>query len=161
MKLGMRDGALREVAPLPARAALGASMVYHGVDKLRGQGPDQTAKFFESVGIRPGRAFAVATGIAELGAGILALAGIGTRIAAAAVVVTQAAAITKVHGKKGYANTKGGFEYNVALIAIALGLLLAGPGALSTKHWVTRRVRRRQMLPWRRFETPRVLQWLQ
>lgn len=159
--LGMRDGALREVAPLPTRAALGAAMVYHGVDKLRGKGPEQTTEFFETLGIQPGRPFAVATGIAELGAGILTLAGIGTRVAAAAVLVTQATAIAKVHGKRGYSNTRGGFEYNAALIAIALGLLLGGPDKLSTKHLLSRKSRRRRMMLWRRMETPRALQWLQ
>jgi putative oxidoreductase len=53
---------------------------------------------------------------------------------------TQAVAIWKVHGQKGFDITKGGFEYNLALIAIALGLLVAGPGVASTHELLERRL---------------------
>lgn len=156
-----RDGALRAVAPLPARAALGTTMIYHGLDKIRGEGPKQTAQFFESVGLRPAKPLAIATGVAELGAGILALAGIGTRIAALAVLATQAGAIAKVHGKRGFAVSEGGFEYNVALMAMALGLLLGGPDRLSAKELVSRRSRPPRWMFWAKPQTPRALRWLQ
>jgi putative oxidoreductase len=120
-----------EVADLPVRLALGGSMLYHGLAKLRGDGPEQTGQMFESMGLKPGRTLARATGIAESLAGAAAILGIATRLAALAVLATQAVAIWKVHAPKGYENMKGGMEYNLALIAMALGLMARRPGAIS------------------------------
>ncbi|BDG03264.1 DoxX family protein [Anaeromyxobacter oryzae] len=130
-----------EVADLPVRLALGGSMLYHGLAKLRGEGPSQTGQMFESVGLKPGRGLALATGIAETVAGGLAILGIATRPAAIAVLVTQAVAIWKVQAPKGYDIVKGGMEYNLALIAMSLGLLATRPGAVSLHRAALRRGR--------------------
>jgi putative oxidoreductase len=123
---GRKDAGL-----VPVRAALGASMVYHGLGKLKEESRDSAGQMFEQIGIRPGKAWAIATGTAEVFAGACALLGFLTRPAALAVLVTQAVAIAKVHAKNGFDITKGGYEYNVALMAIAAGLLVAGPGMFS------------------------------
>jgi putative oxidoreductase len=125
-----------DAALIPTRAALGATMLYHGWDKLRRDHREHAARSFDSLGIRPGRFWAVATGVAEAAAGVLAIAGIYARAAAAAVLVTQAVAIAKVHGRKGFPVTKGGFEYNMTLMAIATALMLAGPGRYSVRQLV-------------------------
>jgi len=123
---GRKDAAL-----LPLRAALGSTMIYHGISKLKQERREQTGQMFEQIGLRPGKPLAVATGAAEVFAGIASVLGFLTRPAALAVLVTQAVAIAKVHRKKGFDFTKGGFEYNLALIAMALGLLITGPGGFS------------------------------
>jgi putative oxidoreductase len=128
----------KDLALIPPRAALGASMVYHGLGKLRGQGPEQAGGMFESVGIKPGKPLALATGIAEVFAGAAAIAGLWTRPAALAVLVTQAVAVGKVHSKNGFDITKGGFEYNIALMCIAATLLVAGPGLFSAHEGMER-----------------------
>ena len=133
------DARLRKEAALIApRAALGASMVYHGLGKLREGAPEQVGGFFESVGLKPGKPLAVATGLAEAFAGIGAIIGLWTRPAALAVLVTQAFAIGKVHAKNGYDVGKGGFEYNIALMCIAGALLIAGPGLFSAHEGIER-----------------------
>jgi putative oxidoreductase len=116
---------------LPIRAALGGTMIYHGLGKLKEERREPAGQMFEQVGLRPGKPLAVATGAAELFAGIATVLGFLTRPAALAVLITQAVAIAKVHGKKGFDVTQGGFEYNLALMAIAAGLLIAGPGTFS------------------------------
>lgn len=131
------------VADLPARLALGSTMLYHGLSKLRGEGPAQTGKMFEGLGIRPGRALAVATGLAETFAGAAAILGIATAPAALAVVVTQAVAIGKVHAPKGFSVMQGGMEFNLALVAMALALLADGPRTVSAHHAARRLARRR------------------
>jgi putative oxidoreductase len=118
-----------DAALLPVRAALGSSMVFHGINKLKEA--EATGQVFHGMGIRPGKQWALATGAVEVFAGVGAILGIWTRPAALAVVVTQAVAMWKVHGSKGYDLTKGGYEYNLALIAIATALLIAGPGKIS------------------------------
>jgi len=123
--------ARRDVAFVPLRAALGSTMIYHGMSKLKEESRDQAGQMFEQIGLRPGKPLAVATGAAEVFAGVASMLGFLTRPAALAVLVTQAVAIAKVHAKKGFEVTQGGFEYNLVLMAIALGLLVAGPGKLS------------------------------
>lgn len=129
-----------DLAVLPSRLALGATMAYHGAQKLTPAGISQHVGFFEQVGLKPGRPFVIATGIAEVLAGATSLLGIGTRIGAVAALVTQAGAVAKVHASKGFANTKGGFEFNLALMAMALGLLAMGPGEASARTLVRKRV---------------------
>jgi putative oxidoreductase len=121
----------KDAALLPARLALGSTMLYHGTSKLRGDGPEQTGQMFHGMGLKPGKFWATATGVAETFAGAAAILGIATRPAALAVLVTQAVAIAKVHAPKGFDIMKGGFEYNLALMGIAAALLLAGPGRVS------------------------------
>src|SRR6218665_2566777 len=72
-----------------------------------------------------------ATGWTEVGIGVLSLGVIGTRVVALAVLVTQTVAIAKVHGPNGFDSRQGGYEFNLSLIATALGLLLGGPGDVS------------------------------
>ena len=52
-------------------------------------------------------------------------------------------AIAKVHASKGFDNLKGGYEFNLSLMAAALGLLLGGPGKLSVHQAVRPRTGRR------------------
>jgi putative oxidoreductase len=141
LALEWNDARLRkEAALIPPRAALGASMVYHGMSKLREGAPEQVGGWFESIGLRPGTHLAVATGIAEVFAGVGAILGLWTRPAALAVLVTQAFAVGKVHGKNGFDITKGGFEYNIALMCMASALLIAGPGQFSAHEGIERLV---------------------
>jgi putative oxidoreductase len=127
-----------DVALTAPRAALGATMVFHGLSKLRGDAPEKIGAAFEGMGLRPGKPLALATGIAETFAGCAALLGLWTRPAALAVLVTQGVAIAKVHSKKGFDVMNGGFEFNLALMAIAAGLLIAGPGVLSAREGIER-----------------------
>ncbi len=106
-------------------------MLYHGLSKVVGNGPREHGPMFEGLGFRPGHRWALATGLAETFAGAAAVLGIATRPAALAVIVTQAVAIWKVHRPKGYSMTKGGMEYNLALIATAANMLLEAPRRVS------------------------------
>jgi putative oxidoreductase len=114
---------------------LGATMLYHGVEKLRA--PEQATAQFEGLGIKPAGFWAKATAIAEAGAGVLMLAGWLVRPAALAVLVTQAMAIRKVHGPKGFAAHRGGYEFNLGLMATAASMLLGGPGRYSLTRLLT------------------------
>lgn len=136
---------LKAAAPLPARLSLGSTMVVHGVSKLRKDNMEQMVGFFEHLGFKPGKPWVVATGVTELLAGVSAILGIGTRLTALSVLVTQAVAIAKVHASKGFDNTKGGYEFNLALCAMALELLLRGPGRVSVHSAVERRVKRKEL----------------
>jgi putative oxidoreductase len=122
----------RDAGLLAPRATLGATMLYHGVEKLRA--PEKTAGQFEKLGIKPQGFWAWATAITEAGSGVLLLAGWLVRPAALAVLVTQAMAIKTVHGTKGFATSRGGYEFNLGLMATAAAMLLGGPGRYSVSR---------------------------
>jgi putative oxidoreductase len=136
----------RDMALVGPRGTLGATMLYHGVEKLRA--PEESARQFESLGIKPSRFWSRVTALAETSAGLLMIAGWLVRPAALAVLVTQAAAIKKVHAPKGFATYRGGYEFNLGLMATAAAMLLAGPGRYSLAGLLRRAVEPRG---WRRW----------
>jgi putative oxidoreductase len=68
-------------------------------------------------------------GAGELAGGLLFAAGVFTWAGAALITITMLVAIFTVHGKNGLWSTQIGFEYNLVLIAAAIGVALSGPGA--------------------------------
>jgi len=124
-----------KVGRLLLRLVVGGLFVGHGTQKLfgwfGGQGLDATAQGFEQLGLRPGRRNAIAAGGAEAGGGALLVLGLATPLAASVLTATMLTAIYRVHAKNGPWLSNGGYEYNLVMIAAALALAEAGPGALS------------------------------
>jgi len=82
------------IAALVLRLAVGGTMIAHGWNHAFGGGRlPGTARWFESIGIRPGRVHALAATVTELGAGALLLLGLLTPLAAAGVVGTMVVAL--------------------------------------------------------------------
>jgi putative oxidoreductase len=117
------------------RLVIGLSFAAHGTQKVfgwfGGYGPKGTGGFFDSIGIKPGVLMAVLAGLAEIAGGLLFAAGLWTPLGAALIVLIMLGAIIKVHAKNGYWVTSNGYEYNLALIAIAVGVALIGAGEYS------------------------------
>ena len=132
---------------LVARTTIGLLFVGHGTQKLLGWfgggGPEGTAKFFEQVGLRPGRRHALAAGGAEAGGGLAFAMGAATPLAAAALSGVMITAIKTVHWEKGIWTSAGGYEYNLVLLVAVFGLTENGPGdwsidgLLGRKRWGT------------------------
>lgn len=114
------------------RLVVGLTLMGHGAQKLfgwfGGYGPKGTGGWMESIGMKPGVAMAVLAGLAELVGGLLFAAGLWLPVAAVLIAGTMLVAIVKVHGPNGYWTDKGGYEYNLLLIAVAVALALTGPG---------------------------------
>lgn len=115
------------------RLVIGLTFMGHGAQKLfgwfGGHGLKGTAGWLESIGVKPGVLMAFLAGAGELVGGLLFAAGFLTPVGALLIVVTMLVAIFTVHGKNGYWATESGFEYNVILIAVAIGVALTGPGS--------------------------------
>jgi putative oxidoreductase len=126
---------MEAIGILLIRMVVGLYFAAHGAQKafgwFGGGGPAGTGAFFDQIGIKPGKQMALLAGIGELLGGILFLLGLLTPLAALLIIVPMIVAIQKVHGKNGLFSDKGGIEYNLVLIAIALGITLMGPGAIS------------------------------
>jgi putative oxidoreductase len=117
------------------RTIIGGLFVGHGLQKLKGwfggPGHDGTAQMLEGLGLRPGRHHATAVGVAETAGGALLAAGLLTPLAGSMLTGVMATAIRKVHAKNGLWTTKGGYEYNLTLIAAVFAIVDGGPGRLS------------------------------
>lgn len=115
------------------RLVVGLLFMGHGAQKLfgwfGGYGLKGTGGWLESIGVKPGVLAALVAGLAELIGGALFAAGVFTPVGAALIIITMLVAIITVHGKNGLWVTANGIEYNLVLIAIAVGVALIGPGA--------------------------------
>ncbi len=124
-----------KIGRLLLRLSVGGFFFGHGAQKLfgwfDGNGLEATAEGFEAIGLHPGKANAIVAGAAEAGGGAMLALGLETPFAASVLTATMITAIESVHAKNGPWATKGGYEYNVVLIAAVLMLVEAGPGGLS------------------------------
>ncbi len=120
---------------LLVRLVVGLLFIGHGAQKLfgwfGGYGPKGTGGWMESVGIKPGVAMAVLAGLMELLGGVLFAAGLLTPLAAVLIAATMVGAIVKVHGPNGLWSTANGYEYQLVLLVVAIGVALTGAGAYS------------------------------
>ncbi|MGC6423550.1 MAG: DoxX family protein [Lentimonas sp.] len=120
---------------LPLRIGVGIVMFAHGAQKLfgwfGGYGLQGTGQFFaENLDLKPGVLMAALAGGTEFFGGLLLLAGLFTRGAAAAIAVTMAVAIITAHPSTLFASN-GGMEYPLTLLLASLALLIGGGGVLS------------------------------
>ncbi len=124
---------MMDLGLLIIRLVVGLTFVGHGAQKLfgwfGGYGLKGTGGWLESIGLKPGVTMALLAGLGELVGGLLFAAGVGTWVGALLIALTMLVAIIKVHGANGYWATQNGYEYNLVLIAVAIGVALIGPGA--------------------------------
>ncbi|WP_106402635.1 DoxX family protein [Actinocorallia populi] len=126
-----------DIAAAVLRFSLGITMIAHGWNHAFGGGKlPGTARWFESIGIRPGRLHALLATLTELGAGVLLLAGLLNALAAAAVVGTMVVALVANHLKNGFFIFRPGegYEYVLMIILAACALAALGPGRWSADH---------------------------
>jgi putative oxidoreductase len=125
---------------LVVRVALAIVFIAHGAQKLfgwfGGGGLRGTIAAFKSMGV-PAPATVLAACIEFFGS-VALLLGLLARPAAVGIIVVMLVAIAKVHARHGFfinwqqAPGKGhGYEFNLALIAMALSILIGGAGVLS------------------------------
>jgi putative oxidoreductase len=134
-KMNDRKGGneMMDLGLLLIRLVVGLTFVGHGAQKLfgwfGGYGLKGTGGWMESIGLKPGVTMAFLAGLSELLGGALFAAGVYTWVGAVLITVTMLVAIVKVHLKNGYWLTQNGYEYNLAVIAVVVGVALIGPGA--------------------------------
>jgi putative oxidoreductase len=135
------EGSLMNLGLLILRLVVGLLFVGHGAQKLfgwfGGHGIEGTGGFFEGLGLRPGRAHALAAGLAEAAGGLLLALGLITPVASAALIGVMTVAVLTAHLPKGLWVTNGGYEYNLVLAAVAFALSSIGAGAWSVDHALT------------------------
>jgi putative oxidoreductase len=112
------------------RIAAGALLIPHGAQKLFG-GLARTAEGFGKMGLEPAFPLALYIASLEFFGGILLTIGLFTRPVALLLAGFMAVAVFKAHWANGFFWTKGGYEYPLMWLLLAVALLLRGGGPLS------------------------------
>jgi putative oxidoreductase len=123
-----------DIAALVLRAVVGGTIIAHGWNHAFGGGRlPGTARWFESIGIRPGRVHALFATLTELLAGALLLAGLLNALAAAAVLGTMLVALVANHRKNGFFIFRPGegYEYVLMISLVACAMAALGAGRIS------------------------------
>jgi putative oxidoreductase len=126
---------MSNLAALVLRAVLGLLLAGHGAQKLfghfSGPGLEGTSGWLESLGLRPGRPWAILAGLSEFGGGVLTVLGFLNPLGPLGVIASMVIATTKAHWGRPIWVTEGGAELPVTNIAAAMALILSGPGKYS------------------------------
>ncbi len=121
----LNDRPAVDCALLTVRVVAGVIFAAHGAQKLfgafDGPGLSQTVE-------QMGSPLGYLVTIGEFFGGLGLIVGLLTRFSAGALIVIMIGAIAMVHGKNGFFQSAGGFEYNLALIGLLVPTLVAGPG---------------------------------
>jgi putative oxidoreductase len=125
---------LRGLGLLALRWVIGLVFIMHGGQKLFVKGLPTVAGFLGTVGITPPAFWAFVLTAAELGGGILLIAGAFTRFAALSLGVTMVVAIASVLWAKGF--FLPGYEFALTLLGATLALALTGPGRYALDRWM-------------------------
>jgi putative oxidoreductase len=122
---------------LVLRLALGLTVAAHGLNKFFGGGRlPGTARWFESMGVRPGRPNAVLAASTEVVAGLGMAAGLFTPLSAAGIVALMLVAIVVSHRNNGFFIFRPGegWEYCAVLALAAFSVATIGAGEWSLDH---------------------------
>jgi putative oxidoreductase len=132
-----------DVGLLILRLVLGLTLAAHGFNKFFGGGRiPGTARWFESIGMKPGKFHATVAATTEVSAGLGLAAGLLTPIPAAGFVSLMLVAAWTVHRPNGFFIVKEGWEYNLVLAVSAVAVATLGAGRLSLdwlifgKNWL-------------------------
>jgi putative oxidoreductase len=134
-----------DIALVVVRVALAWIFIYNGAAKAfgwwDGPGIHGTADFMsDTAHLNPGGFFAVLACVIELGAAIALILGLGSRLFALALLGDQIVAVITVNWTNGIEQLNGGYELNLALIALAIVVILMGAGRFSVDALAERRL---------------------
>ena len=129
----MKDNPIcKETGMFLIRLALAIVFILHGWEKVADMA--KTVAAFEGMGFSAFWAYLVAW--VELLGGVAMLLGVWTKCVGWLLAIIMAVAIYVVKGMG--MGLSGGYEFNVVLLLIALGVAFAGPGTLTVKKFFSK-----------------------
>lgn len=115
------------------RLATGLIIAAHGAHKLfgwfGGPGIVGTEAMMAKFNLRPAKFWALVAGLVELVGGLLTATGLFMPLGPILIIADMLGALYYVHLPNGFWNYKGGYEWNLCIGAVALGLGMTGAGA--------------------------------
>ena len=117
------------------RLVIGLTVAAHGAQKLFGWwgGPGMKGWIgaMNHMRIRPATPWAWASALAEFAGGLGLALGFLTPLPSFAIAGSMLVAIALVHLPRGFFTSKGGYEFNLAILAAITAIALIGPGRVS------------------------------
>jgi len=117
------------------RLVIGLTVAGHGAQKLfgwwGGPGMNGWVGAMNRMRIRPAVPWAWVSALAELLGGLGLAIGLLTPLPSLAIAGSMLVAIALVHWPRGFWATKGGYEFNLSILAGIAAIALTGPGAYS------------------------------
>jgi putative oxidoreductase len=112
------------------RVVAGVIFMAHGYQKFFVMGLEGTTGFFTQVGVPLPGISAIVVASVELAGGAALVAGLFARLVAIPLAIDMAAAILLFHSKHGFFLPMG-IEFVTLLLASAVAIAIAGPGAFA------------------------------
>jgi putative oxidoreductase len=129
----MPDVTAVNLALFALRAVVGVVMLAHGINHIFGGGKiEGTGRWFESLGMRPGKLHAWFASATEVGAGALLIMGLITPLAGAGVIGVMVVAWVTNHRTNGFFIFRPGEGYEYVMVLTFLGAII---GTLGPGHW--------------------------
>ena len=123
------------VGLLVLRLVIGMILTAHGLQKLfgwwGGPGMKGWVGAMNRMRIRPAAPWAWVSAFAEVLGGIGLAVGLLTPLPSLAIAASMLVAIALVHWPRGFWSTKGGYEFNLSILAGVAAIALIGPGVYS------------------------------
>ena len=126
----LKENALHDITYWGIRASIGAIFIVHSLKKF----DPSWQEWLISIGIPPEMQLPIA--LAEFIGGVFLIAGVLTRITGVVFSVILLGAIFHIRWENGFFVSKGGWEWDLVMLAAMLAVIVTGPGRASIAHLV-------------------------
>jgi putative oxidoreductase len=126
----LKENVLHDITHWGIRASIGAIFIVHSLKKF----DPSWQEWLMSIGLPPELQIPIA--LAELVGGILLIIGVLTRITGSVFAVILLGAIFHIRWENGFFVSKGGWEWDLVMLAAVLAIIVVGPGRASISHVV-------------------------
>lgn len=133
VKTKLQELKLHDITHWGLRASIGAIFIIHSLKKFD---PSWQDWLVNTAGLPPEMQIPIA--LAEFIGGILLVVGVLTRITGVIFSVILLGAIFHIRWEKGFFVSKGGWEWDLVMLAVVLSIIVAGPGRVSISHMIKR-----------------------
>ena len=124
----LKGNVLHDITHWGLRASIGVIFIVHSLKKF----DPSWQEWLISIGIPPEMQLPIA--LAELIGGILLVVGVLTRVTGSIFAVILLGAIFHIRWENGFFVSKGGWEWDLVMLAVVLTIIAAGPGRISISH---------------------------
>ena len=126
----LNGNALHDITYWGIRASVGAIFIVYSLKKF----DPSWQEWLISIGIPPEMQLPIA--LAEFIGGVFLIAGVLTRITGVVFSVILLGAIFHIRWENGFFVSKGGWEWDLVMLAAMLAVIVTGPGRASIAHLV-------------------------
>ena len=126
----LKENVLHDITHWGISASIGAIFIVHSLKKF----DPSWQEWLISIGIPPEMQIPIA--LAEFIGGILLIVGVLTRVTGGIFAIILLGAIFHIRWENGFFVSKGGWEWDLVMLAAVLAIIVAGPGRISVSHLV-------------------------